>query len=351
MSTRVAVDLRCLLEPFESGVTVYTKALVDELLKAPHLLELDLFYQARNRCEAIHQKYPQVRHLSLSNTTFHFRCLFGFPPLPSSYFPVQPDLIWLPDRRPFYKSSIPLVMTVHDQVPETLKESLSFKGKLWHFLFSLKRLKKLSSGFLFPSLTVAHRVNSSLPWEVTYEGVKLSSTMEKPKGVPAGDFVLSLAPLDPRKRLNWVFEMAHFFPKVSFVCAGLKEKDGRFARLHLPTLPNLIYLGKVTEPEKKWLLKKAKVLLALSRYEGFDLPVLEAIHTKTPVILSDIAVHRELYKNATYVQGQNDLKSALYTALHRGGIIPEPRGIYTWEKAAERTLLFFFRVLLHKDGK
>jgi hypothetical protein len=69
------------------------------------------------------------------------------------------------------------------------------------------------------------------------------------------------------------------------------------------------------------------------------------------VILSDIAVHRELYKNATYVQGQNDLKSALYTALHRGGIIPEPRGIYTWEKAAERTLLFFFRVLLHKDGK
>ncbi len=43
MSFRLAIDLRTLLEPYESGVTVYTKALVREFLQMEDL-SLDLFY-------------------------------------------------------------------------------------------------------------------------------------------------------------------------------------------------------------------------------------------------------------------------------------------------------------------
>jgi glycosyltransferase involved in cell wall biosynthesis len=329
-------------------VTIYTKAMVDELLKVPDL-ELDLFYQARERSEAIHQRYPQVRHLALSNTVFHLRSLFRFPPLPVNYFLNEPDLIWLPDRRPFYRTTIPVVLTVHDRVPEQWRSTLSLKGRLWHRLFSLRRLQGFCSGLLFPSLTVAQSVRTRLPWEVTYEGAQLAKAMLKPKGVPAGDFVLSLAPLDPRKRLFWVFALAQRFPKVSFVCAGLKKQDSRFSRLRVPNLPNLYSLASVTEEEKKWLLKNATVILALSAYEGFDLPVLEAISAKTPVILSDISVHQELYKNAVFVKDQNELQVALYSALQGDGKIPQLRGDYSWKKAADRALLFFFRVLLYKD--
>ena len=348
---RVAVDLRCLLEPFESGVTVYTKAMVDELLQRADV-KLDLFYQARVRCPAIHERYPQARHVGLSNTLFHARSVLRFPRLPAGYFLLKPDLIWLPDRRPFYRTEIPVVMTIHDQVPERLASSLSVKGRLWHGLFSARRLQRFCAGILFPSLTVAQAVNSALPWEVTYEGARLAARATKPSGLSTkGDFVLSLAPLDPRKRLNWVFAMARVFPKVQFVCAGLKKNDSRFSSLRLPQLPNVHFLGAVTEEEKKWLLTHASVLLSLSAYEGFDLPVLEAVSTKTPVILSDIAVHHELYKKATFVRTLSELQGALYSALENGGKIPEVRGLYSWEKAAERALLFFFRVLLHKDRK
>jgi glycosyltransferase involved in cell wall biosynthesis len=347
---RVAVDLRCLLEPFESGVTVYTKAVVDELLLCPDV-DLDLFYQARQRCEAIHQRYPEVRHVELSNTFFHLRSLFRFPVLPKGYFQVKPDLIWLPDRRPFYRTTIPVVMTVHDLVPEKFQSSLSLKGRLWHRLFSLRRLQTFCSGLLFPSLTVAHSVRSSLPWEVTYEGARLSKVAVKPKGVPSGDFVLSLAPLDPRKRLSWFFEMARRFPKVSFVAAGIKKKESRFARLAVPNLPNFFLLSSVSEEEKKWLLKNTRALIAVSEYEGFDLPVLEAVSVKTPVILSNIPVHQELYKQAVLVRTLDDLQGALYSALQGNGKVPQPRGVYTWKKTAQRSLLFFFRVLLHEDRK
>lgn len=347
---RVAVDLRCLLEPFESGVTVYTKAMVDEFLQCPEL-ELDLFYQTRRPFNKIHESYPQARWIPYSSTRFHVQSLWDSLPLPKNYFPLQPDLIWLPDRRPFYKTKIPVVMTVHDQVPERERGSLSLKSRVWHRLFSLRRLERFCAGFLFPSLTVAYSVYTALPWEVTYEGAKLVSGEEKPKELPSGasDFVLSLAPLDPRKRLNWVFEMAHAFPKTMFVCAGIKLHDSRFSSFTLPKFPNLFYLSSFTEQEKSWLLRYAKVLLAVSMDEGFDLPVLEAVKAKTPVILSDIPVHQELYKNAIFVKDLNGLRAALYSALEGHGKVPIPRGRYDWEKAAQRALLFFGRVLLHKD--
>jgi glycosyltransferase involved in cell wall biosynthesis len=347
---KLAIDLRPLLEPFESGVTQYTKAMVKEFLKRTDL-KVDLFYQARKRCEAIHAQFPQVRHVQRSNTIFHLRSLFWFPHLSDAYFPEKPDLIWIPDRRPFYRSGIPLVMTIHDQVPELYRSTLSLKGRLWHTLFFLKRLLSLCTGVLVPSFTTAGGLPISLPKEVSYEGAQLAKAQVPLEAKKLKEpFFLMISPSDPRKRLFWLFKMAERFPKFQFVVLGLKKSDSRFASLKLHEQANVLLLGEVSEGEKTWFLRHAKALLALSKYEGFDLPVLEAVTAKCPVILSDIAVHHELYKKACFVKTLEDLEGAIYRAIHGGITVPEPRGTYTWEKAAERSLLFFLRVLFHKDG-
>ena len=134
MLLRIAVDLRPLLEPFESGVTVYTKAIVDEFIKL-RTVQLDLFYQSAKPCERIHNMYPRVRHLKISNTKFHLKSIFKFQPLPRAYFEKKPHLIWIPDRRPFYETRIPLFMTIHDSVPEKLKFTMSLKSRIWHLVF------------------------------------------------------------------------------------------------------------------------------------------------------------------------------------------------------------------------
>ena len=350
MTLRIAVDLRPLLDPHESGVTVYTKSILKRLLK-DESVEWDLFYQARTRCERLHELFPQVRHLQKSNTLFHLKSVLRFPTLPKNYFEQQPDLLWMPDRRPFYRCPFPVVMTVHDRIPETEKASLSFKSRLWHGLFPLKRLLPLTKGLLFPSLTVAQNVRSRNPKEVTYEGVEPFHRPERPNALPKKlqDFFFTLSPADPRKRLEWIVRAAERFPKMNFVIAGVKTGDRRFKKLNLQELENLILLPQVTEAEKAWLYRNTRALLALSRAEGFDLPVLEAVHAKCPVLLSEIPVHNELYKEAEWIRTEEDLWKALYLAEETKLKVPTPRGNYSWDKAAERTLLFFLRVLRHKD--
>lgn len=348
---RLAVDLRPLLERHESGVTHYAKALVREFLKRGDLVELDLFYQARTRYEPLHQIFPQVRHIPFSNTRFHLQCLLRFPVLPEGYFLQKPDLIWIPDRRPFYKTSIPLVMTVHDKVPELYASTLSWKSRLWHLIFPLRRLLKLCSGLLVPTFTVSQALRVNIPKEVTYEGAELERAIEPVylnKHFPK-QFYLMISPSDPRKRLDWMLRLAERFPKEAFVIIGFKKQDKRFAALHLKKRSNLFIFSQVTEGEKAWFLRRAKALLALSRYEGFDLPVLEAVRAKCPVILSDISVHNELYKNALMVRRFEELEYEIQRLRTSKAPVPQVRGHYTWKAAAERSLLFFLRILLHKD--
>ena len=354
---RLAIDLRPLLEPYESGVTCYTKSMVKELLKKKDL-ELDLYYQARSRCEAIHSVFPTVRHLPLSNTRFHLRSLFGFPTLPDFYFLQKPDLIWIPDRRPFYKSDIPLVMTLHDRVPEFYRSTLSLKGRLWHSLFPLRRLLQLCSGILVPTFTVGETLRSKLPKEVTYAGARLSKNQEIPeraRSLLKAPFFLMISPSDPRKRLHWFFQMAERFPKAHFAVIGLKPKESRFATPRLAGLKkraNIFLYPEVSDEEKSWFLHHARALLALSRYEGFDLPVLEAVKARCPVIMSGISVHHELYKtSAAFVNTLQELEVALYRALEGTVQVPVPRGLYSWGKAADRALFFFLRVLANKNRK
>lgn len=346
---RLAIDLRCLLDTRRGGVETYTIAMVKELLKRSDI-EVDLFYQARKASPFIHEIFPKVRYLAHSNSWFHLKYILGCRNLPQSYFKNEPDLIWLPDRRPFYKTVSPVVMTVHDQIPEHLPQTLSWKSRLWHWLFPLKKMFPLCAGLLTPSLYVMQSLSFPIPKEVTYEGATLSKTALVPKGVKK-PFFLSLSPADPRKRLDWVLGAAQKFPKKNFVIAGLKIGDARFKKMRMIWPSNITTLGLITEEEKKGLYENAEALLALSREEGFDLPVLEAVIAHCPVILSDIPVHRELYKKGEFVKTEEDLWGRLYNWKRAEHTPPEPRGHYTWEKAAQRASLFFTRIILNKNRK
>jgi glycosyltransferase involved in cell wall biosynthesis len=357
---RIAVDLRALLEPFESGVSVYTRGMLAELAKSKGV-DLDLFYQARKRYGRLHKEFPGVRHVKISTFWHRLRSVFWWRKLPDGYFKRKPDLIWLPDRREFYRTEIPVAMTVHDLVPEKCGRTLSLKGRLLHGVFGLKRLMRFCDGILVPSSSTGASLKKFLPAEVkmavTYEGVELARCEERPdllKKFEKTPFFLAISPADPRKRLDWVLEMAREFPKVNFVIAGVKKKEKRFSRYSMKCFgkqKNIFVLGRISEEEKLWLLRRTNALLALSMYEGFDLPVLEAAKAKCPVIMSDIAVHRELYhsEGACFVEGRVALRAAIARALHGNVGSPKPRGDYTWERAAQEALLLFRRVIHNKN--
>ena len=60
---------------------------------------------------------------------------------------------------------------------------------------------------------------------------------------------------------------------------------------------SVIFTGRITDAQLNEIYAKAKVLVQPSLYEGFGMPPLEALSLDTDVILSDIPVFKEIYKD------------------------------------------------------
>jgi glycosyltransferase involved in cell wall biosynthesis len=106
-------------------------------------------------------------------------------------------------------------------------------------------------------------------------------------------------------------------------------------------------LGAVTSEELEDLYAAADVLVTATRYEGFGLPVLEALARGVPVVCTDLPVLREVAGDtARYVPAQDPgrLASALAETLAGGDEVErrvaagrERAATFTWEAAARAT--------------
>lgn len=113
----------------------------------------------------------------------------------------------------------------------------------------------------------------------------------------------------------------------------------------------VIFTGFVDDRECLELLQHARIFLAPSRGEGFDLPPLEAMSCGIPVVCSELPVHRELLEDdALYFHPDRpeeltaaltrlDSEPALHRRLSQGG--PPRAARYTWENAMERMADFY----------
>jgi glycosyltransferase involved in cell wall biosynthesis len=99
--------------------------------------------------------------------------------------------------------------------------------------------------------------------------------------------------------------------------------------------------GYVEKAELASLYRGAAALVLPSRYEGFGLPVLEAMACGTPVVVSDDTALREVAGDAA-VYSDGDLAEAIRTALAgRDRLVAaglERAKAFSWEETARRTL-------------
>ncbi len=342
-SVKIAVDCRPLIDGGVNGVTVYTHEMI-RALSALKNVELLLFYQNGKKVSHLHERYPEIEFIHFSSLKFHLMMCFSHPAIPDRYFSDKPDLIWMPDRRPFWKTDMPLVMTLHDHVPKKFPNSLSWKARFWHVCFPTEILLSRADGVLLPSRSIEDGIETNIIKCTTYAGAR--PILEKEiKNLPK-NFHLFIAPNDPRKRIDWFLSLAKDFPNENFIWIGGRKKDSNFASMKISLPSNVQRFYSISESEKWFLLKRAKSLLALSEYEGFDLPVLEALKVDCPVIMSDIAVHRELYEGINFIKTYEDLLKEFLKKIYP---IAKMKRHYSWESAAEKALFCFKRVIQHKN--
>lgn len=142
-----------------------------------------------------------------------------------------------------------------------------------------------------------------------------------------GEYFFTLGGTGANRNFAWIYKVAEKFPNIVFVIAGRNdgEKD----------MPNIIHTGSISDGEIKALYKNCKCYLYPSWDEGFGITPLEALGCGVPVIISDIPVFREIYRNTAHYIKPDNIEVNIEQLIQEP--VDSPAQIlskYTWENAA-----------------
>lgn len=135
-------------------------------------------------------------------------------------------------------------------------------------------------------------------------------------------FLLSVGTIEPRKNLPVLFEAMNLLP--SFLQLAVIGRAGWNGAEILGQVEEMglsgrvVRLGFVPDDALAGLMASAAAVVYPSRYEGFGLPVIEALATGTSVVASDLPVFREVGgERAVYFDpvDPSDLARAIEFAL------------------------------------
>ncbi len=169
-------------------------------------------------------------------------------------------------------------------------------------------------------------------------------------------FLLTINSKNAKKNINRVIKafilLQKKFSKLKLVIVG-----GDFNISHqYKNLQNLRILNYVTDEQLNLLYNSATIFIYYSLYEGFGLPIIEALRCGALVVASDIEVHREISKDLlTYADPLNPKDLAdkiLFLLTHKNKAEKKRRkglavnGLYNWHKTARLTYEVYKKILL-----
>lgn len=204
---------------------------------------------------------------------------------------------------------------------------------------------------------------------VADEFLRLASSQEKEDarrkyGLPE-KYILYVGTLQPRKNIPHLIgafaRINDRLPEMKLVVGGNrnahnfdKRIDKKIKKLGIED--KVIFTGYIDDEDKAAVFAAAHVFAFPSLYEGFGIPILEAMSQQIPVLASDIAPLREVGADgALYGSCENldNFAEMLYTICAdnqiRNKLIlvgTSRAGLFSWKKTAEKTLAIY-SMLLH----
>ncbi len=260
--------------------------------------------------------------------------------------------------------SVRTVLTVHDIVWVLHPESMARYNAFVHRLYFRKSVRR-ADAIAAVSEATGRDLRNRLKVEesritVTHEGVEdtfrpLSAELTKEKvqamGI-SGSYLLSVGTLEPRKNYPLLFRaLARLKTDLSLVVAGRRgwKYDVIFEQVKRLNLQDRVrFVEYVPTEDLVALYCGAKFLVMPSLYEGFGLPVLQAMACGTPVLASscsslpevggDAAAYFDPTSVESLVTEMSELveNETLRSQMREKGLLRAP--LFTWRRTAERTL-------------
>jgi len=317
-----------------------------------------------------------------------FKIFLKEKPLPhlpkeSKYFiyeTISPKFLWTQLALPFrlYKKDVdiffspahygprfcpvPLVVTIHDlsyiYYPQDFLKKDLFKLKNWT-AYSVKKAKKIIavSNSTKKDLINIYKIPSEKITVIyngfnKYQGIKASSLKEE---VIFSSYILYIGTLQPRKNLlNLIrafYKFNQIHPDFNLIIAG--KKGWLYERIfeeveNLGIEDKVFFTDYVTNHQLVFLYENAFCLVIPSFYEGFGLPLLEAMNFSCPVIASFSSSLPEIGGDACLYfdpHNINDLTEKMLKLKNNPELRKEliKKGkerikIFSWEKCGKETL-------------
>lgn len=263
---------------------------------------------------------------------------------------------------PAFGIKIPSIVTIHDLkyllFPNFLKNSLKNKYYRWIIKRGIKNARKIIAVSEATKKDIKKIGGAEEKIKVIYEAVTISSGVREPRTsifdmLNGESFLLYVGENRPHKNITRMIEayqrvlirLGESCPLFVFVGMNFDALRKKYRTTELAD--KLIFAGSVPDNELSCLYRQALALVYPSLYEGFGLPIIEAMSMGTPVITSNCSSMAEVAGSAALLIDSYSIDE-LFEAMVRLAVHQQEReklkvlGLrraadFSWERAAHMT--------------
>lgn len=361
---KIAIDVRCLMNNQYSGVSFYTLNLLKALFELDSSNEYILFYNSSKKPKMPTFEHPNVRYVGFNypNKLFNLSLMLrGKPEIDRLIGDC--DVFFVPNLNFLSLSGdCRKILTIHDLSFLQFPEFFNHKMRLWHKLVLKKMNLKHFDTIMADSQSTKNDIIDLLnikpeKVKVNYLGVEeqfkqLESGLDavKQKYNLPERFILYLGTLEPRKNVESIIEAYNDLNHDLVIAGGRGWKCQKIFKL-AKNNPRIRFVDYIDNEDKPSLYNLADLFVCPSYYEGFGLPLLEAMACGTPVIAGNNSSQIEVVGNAGILVDPyniNDIKEAIRTVLSDDDLRQYlvKRGLtrakeFSWSKTAAEILEVF----------
>ena len=366
----IGIDARG-LDGNRSGIPIYIEEILKQFSKIDSKNKY-ILYSTRK----VDIKEKLSENIIIKDEERRFGSFWMYLKLPKILKEDNIDVFWgtqhlLPMRNKYTKN-IKFVLTIHDLAIKKLKTVGSFKNTIIQKLFVKRSLKSANRIIAISEATKKDIIELYKIKEekisVVYNGTNLKEnnydlTVEQENeiqekfNIKDTPYIFFLSTIEPRKNVETLIKAYEQIREkgeiIKLILAGglgwkyegvleLREKSKYRDDIYLP--------GYISKEEKTYLFKNAKCFVYPSLYEGFGLPILEAMINKQIVVTANNSSLPEVGGEAAFYYDETlnyqNLGNKIIEVLNLSeekrnkkieeGLIQAKR--FTWEKCAKKTL-------------